>query len=106
MFKSEVNYKSKIEKIFLIWHLSTAEALINKSLRGDALKYAIESADCTLLHIDDTDDQNSAISEIDLTANKIVIVSEHESPENGVLTVEHDSFDASQHDLSKLSNGF
>ena len=48
------NSVSFLVSLFAANKIDATPALINKSLRGDALEYAINSADISILHVDQT----------------------------------------------------
>jgi len=66
------NSISFLISLFAANKLDAVPALVNKSLRGGALEYAIKSADTVLIHVDKTDEQNEAI--MDRVTMQAVIV--------------------------------
>ena len=75
--KNSVSY---MVSILAAIKLQAAGALLNKNLRGDALKYAIQSGDIKVLHIDDADSSSEAILDLNLS---IPVLSEHNQLANG-----------------------
>ena len=92
--KNSVSY---MVSILAAIKLQAAGALLNKNLRGDALKYAIESGDIKLLHIDSDDSSSEAITDLNL---KIPILSEHTSLAQGHLKLQEESVQS--HETLKL----
>lgn len=78
------NSASYMVSILAAIKLNAAGALLNKNLRGEALKYAVGSGDIKLLHIDDADSSSEAILDLGLD---VPVLSEHQHLANGHQTL-------------------
>jgi len=94
------NSVSYLVSLFAANKIDAVPALVNKSLRGDALEYAIKSADCTLLHVDATDSQNEAVSSIKLSDIPVITELVSALPRSFSFNDAELSFSAAQHEIS------
>ena len=94
--KNSVSY---IVSLIAALKLNAVPALLNKNLKGDALKHAIMTGDIKLLHLDDTDDITESIVDLDLG---IPVLTENSlAPADHFRLGEETSFEKNNFDLGR-----